>query len=168
MHSSLHSCTFGQKAPRRSLASLEVRGAAKPPTQVRKILMNQADGKLKNCGPVAHRLGESIASQIIAILYARDCPRGILALLPAAGGPVAQSGGRGRGQRTEDRGQRTEDRGQRTEDRGQRTEGRISSRSMTTCAFAMQKPKTFVAALKRRSPRASVRTSCWPDPARKG
>jgi hypothetical protein len=40
MHSSLHSCTFGQKAPRRSLASLEVRGAAKPLTQVRKILMN--------------------------------------------------------------------------------------------------------------------------------
>jgi hypothetical protein len=41
MHSSLHSCTFGQKAPRRSLASLEVRGAAKPLTQVRKILMNR-------------------------------------------------------------------------------------------------------------------------------
>jgi hypothetical protein len=51
--------------------------------------MNQADGKLKNCGPVAHRLGESIASQIIAILYARHCPGSILALLPAAGGPVA-------------------------------------------------------------------------------
>jgi hypothetical protein len=41
MHSSLHSCTFGQKAPRRSLASLEDRGAAKPLTQVRKILMNR-------------------------------------------------------------------------------------------------------------------------------
>jgi hypothetical protein len=55
MHSSLHSCTFGQKAPRRSLASLEVRGAAKPLTQVRKILMNpysrfvNAKGKRKRC-----------------------------------------------------------------------------------------------------------------------
>jgi hypothetical protein len=68
MHSSLHSCTFGQKAPGRSLASLEVRGAAKPLAQVRKILMNQVDGKPKNCGPVAHRLRESIASPIAAIL----------------------------------------------------------------------------------------------------
>jgi hypothetical protein len=48
------------------------------------------DGEPKTCGPVAHRLGELIASQIAAILYARGCPRGILALLPAAVGPVAQ------------------------------------------------------------------------------
>jgi hypothetical protein len=68
MHSSLHSCTFGQKAPRRSLASLEVRGAGKPFTQVRKTLMNLLHGKPKNCGPVAHRLRESIASPIVAIL----------------------------------------------------------------------------------------------------
>jgi hypothetical protein len=52
--------------------------------------MKEVDGKPKNCGPVAHRLRESIASPIVAILYALGCPRGILALLPAAVGPVAQ------------------------------------------------------------------------------
>jgi hypothetical protein len=52
--------------------------------------MKEVDGKPKNCGPVAHRLRESIASPIVAIPYARGCPRGILALLPAAVGPVAQ------------------------------------------------------------------------------
>jgi hypothetical protein len=92
MHSSLHSCTFGQKAPRRSLVRWRFMGPPSHLPSTQNPDEPEVDGKPKNCGPVAHRLRESIASPIAAILYARGCPRGILALLPAAVGPVAQLG----------------------------------------------------------------------------